>query len=96
MTFDDAMERFCDEWIVFKVQPSDVRKSNPSGVVVAHGGPWEPMWEISSRVLREEPGARVKVDYSTGRPIRSGTDLGRVIREFFDTHDYEEWLDEWR
>ena len=96
MLYDDAMEQFAFEWVVFVDLPSDVDRTNPRGFVVAHGGPEEPLREIWSGVLRDEPDARVRVTFATGRPIRNGRELRRAIDEYFETHNYEEWLDEWR
>ena len=96
MLYDDALERFIDEWIVFKITKPDDWGFNEAGIVVAHGGPQKPMHEISKKVHEAEPGARTVVMYATGRRLRTREEVLRHIEEYFDTHDYDEWLHDYR
>ena len=96
MLLDDALERFIDEWIVFRITRPDDVHINHEGFVVAHGGPEEPMREMAAKIWEADPGARIYVEYSTGRPIRTGEEMRRAIEEYFETHDFEEWHHVWR
>ncbi len=96
MLLDDALDRFDGEWIVFHILRPDDETVNHEGVVVAHGGPEKPMREIAASIWTGQPDVRLVVQYSTGRPIRTGAELRRAIDEYFETHDYDEWYDVWR
>ena len=93
MLRDDALDQYAGEWIVFKILESDDRRLNHRGIVVAHGGPEAPMREIASRLFRDEPGVRVIVEYSHGRPFQSAEEFREAIHEYFSVHDLEDWLD---
>ncbi len=99
MPIDDALERFIDEWIVFKITKPDDVNMDDVGVVVAHGGPEKPMREIARRIWTAEPEGRLLVEYCWGRRIRSGDELRRAIDahlEYLDSLDADEWADVWR
>jgi hypothetical protein len=96
MLLDDALERFIDEWIVFKITKPEDWTGNHEGFVIAHGGPEKPMLEIAEKIWTAEPGGRLVVEFCGGRPIRTGEEARRAIEEYFETHDYEEWLDVYR
>ena len=95
MLLDDALERFLDEWIVFKITRADDAGGNDEGVVVAHGGPEKPMQEIASRLLEDDQEAQVAVRYCSGRPFRTIEEARRALAAWTD-EDYQRWCDEWR
>lgn len=96
MLLDDALDRFDGEWIVFRVRRADDETVNHEGIVLAHGGPEKPMREVAREIWSTEPDAHVLVRFCAGRPIRTGAEMRRVIEEYFETHDYDEWYDVWR
>lgn len=95
MFFDDALERFIDEWIVFRITRPEDWHGNHEGSVVAHGGPEKPMREIAAKIWSAEDNVRLALEYCCGRPIRTGAEMVRAIEEYFETHDYDESCDVW-
>lgn len=95
MSLDDALERFLDEWIVFRISRADEVHQNYEGTVIAHGGPEKPMRKIAAKVREAAPEADVWVGYCSGRPIRSIEDVRRALAEWTD-EDFERWCDVWR
>lgn len=95
MFFDDALERFIDEWIVFRITRPEDWHGNHEGYVVARGGPEKPMREVARKIWSTEENVRLVVEYCCGRPIRTGEEMRRVTEEYFETHDFDEWSDVW-
>lgn len=96
MSLDDALERFIDQWLVFKITDPDDQALNHRGLVMGHGGPETAVREIARRVSQSDPSARLLIQYSTGRPIRTGQAARRAIEEYFLEHDFDDWYDVWR
>lgn len=96
MFLDDALERFIDEWIVFRITRPDDVHINHEGFVVAHGGPEGPMREVAKKIRSTEVDVRLTVTYCHGRPIRTGAEMVKAIEEYFETHDFDEWYDVYR
>jgi hypothetical protein len=96
MFLDDALERFIDEWIVFRVTRPEDWHGNHEGFVVAHGGPEKPMQDIAAKIWSTEENVRLAVRYCHGRPIRTGAEMVKAIEEYFETHDLDEWYDVYR
>src|SRR5437867_7472028 len=81
MRLDDALDEFDGYWMVFRtIEPDE--QGNHLGIVVALGGPEEPMRKLYNDLAETEPRRNLRVRFCDGHYLRTGEEVRRALKEF--------------